>query len=101
MGNRIPVLYVSRAMQHLTWLQYWVHHTMCHQVERLVPLFYDIACDTKGFIYIAGDGLGYRPDGYIVVCRTCSHCTDVDSDPYSLFLCRTGIRVRVRLRQCK
>ena len=44
-------------------------------------------------------------DGYIVLCRTCSHCTDSDSDPFSLFLYRTGIRVRVRirvrLRQCK
>ena len=33
------------------------------------------------------------------------HFTCSDSDPYSLFLCRTGIRVRVRtrvrLRQCK
>ena len=35
----------------------------------------------------------------VVLWRTCSHCTD--SDPYSLFLYRTGIRVRVRLRQCK
>ena len=48
-------------------------------------------------------------NGYIVLCRTCSHCTDSDWDPYFLFLCRTGIRVhiciqvgtRVRLRQCK
>ena len=23
-----------------------------------------------------------KPDGYIVLCRTCSHCTDLDSDPY-------------------
>ena len=33
------------------------------------------------------------------------HFTDPDSDPYSLFMCRTGIRVwvrtQVRLRQCK
>ena len=27
-----------------------------------------------------------KPCGYIVLCRTCSHCTDLDSDPYSLFL---------------
>ena len=27
-------------------------------------------------------------DGYIVLCRTRSHCTDSDSDPYSLFLYR-------------
>ena len=32
-------------------------------------------------------------NGYIVLCRTCSHCTDSDWDPYFLFLCRTGIRV--------
>ena len=42
---------------------------------------------------------------YIVVCRKCSRCTDSDLDPCSLFLYRTGIRVRgrirVRLRQCK
>ena len=34
-----------------------------------------------------------------------SHCTDIDLNPYSLFLCWTGIRVRVRkrvhLQQCK
>ena len=28
----------------------------------------------------------FKPDDYIVLCRTCSHCTDSDSDPYSLFL---------------
>ena len=31
-----------------------------------------------------------KPD-YIVLCRTCSHCIDVDWDPSSLFLYRTGI----------
>ena len=36
-------------------------------------------------------GLVLKPDGYIVLCITCSHFTDSDSDPYSLFLCRTGI----------
>ena len=40
-----------------------------------------------------------KSDGYIALCRTCSHCTDLDSDPYSLLLYRTGIRVR--LWQCK
>ena len=30
-------------------------------------------------------------DCYIVLCRTCSHCTDSDLDPYFLFLYRTGI----------
>ena len=44
-------------------------------------------------------------DGYIVLCRTCSRYTDSDSDPYSLFLYRTGIWVRVPtriwVRQCK
>ena len=46
-----------------------------------------------------------KPKGYIVLCRTYSHFTDSNSDPYSLFLYRTGIRVRVRTRvdlwQCK
>ena len=32
-------------------------------------------------------------------------CTDLDSDPYFIFVCRTGMRVRVRTRvrrqQCK
>ena len=46
-----------------------------------------------------------KPNGYIVLRRTCSHCTDSDSDPYYLFLCRTGIQVqvytRVHLWQCK
>ena len=46
-----------------------------------------------------------NPNGYIVLCRTCSYCTDLDSHPYSLFLERTGIRVQirtcVRLQQCK
>ena len=40
-----------------------------------------------------------KPDDSLVLCRTCTYYTD--SDPYSLFLYRTGIRVRVRLRQCK
>ena len=43
-----------------------------------------------------------KPDGFIALCRTCSHCTDSDLDPY---FCRTGIRVfigiQIRLRQCK
>ena len=30
--------------------------------------------------------LDSKPSGYIVLCRTCSHCTDSDLDPYSLFL---------------
>ena len=29
-----------------------------------------------------------KANGYIVLCRTCSHCTNWDSDLYSLFLCR-------------
>ena len=99
MGNRIPVLHVSRAMQHLTLLQYWVHHTMCHQVERLslvTPMGSFTLLETDS----GTDSDSYsKPDGYIVLCRTCSHCTDVDSDPHSLYLCRTGIRVWVR--QCK
>ena len=49
--------------------------------------------------------LDSKPNGYIVLCRTCSHCTDSDSDPYSLFLHRIGIWVLVhiciRVRQCK
>ena len=28
-----------------------------------------------------------KPNGYIVLCRTCSHCTDSDLDPYSLYIC--------------
>ena len=43
-----------------------------------------------------------KPDGYIVLCSTCSHWKD--SDPYSPFLYETGIQVRVRtrirVRQC-
>ena len=34
-----------------------------------------------------------NPDGYIVTCRTCLHCTDSESDSYSPFLYRTGIQV--------
>ena len=41
-----------------------------------------------------------KPNGYIILCRTCSHCTDFDSDPYLLFLYRTGVRVRIQVRQC-
>ena len=37
----------------------------------------------------------------IVLCRICSHCTESDLDSYSLFLYRSEIRVRVRLRQRK
>ena len=44
--------------------------------------------------------LDSTPDGYIVLCRTWSHCTDSDWDPYSLFLHRTGILVRVRVCIC-
>ena len=29
--------------------------------------------------------LDSKPDGYIVLCRTCSHCTDSDSDLYFYF----------------
>ena len=39
-------------------------------------------------------------DGYIVLCRTCSHCTDSDFDAYSLFLYRTGIQVLVNTWVC-
>ena len=52
-------------------------------------------------MYIDGDGLGYGPGfGFQTPWLHCtmlniSQCTDLDSDPYSLFLCRTGIRVRV------
>ena len=42
-----------------------------------------------------------KHNGYIALCRTCSHCIDLESDPYYLFLCRTGIWVGVCLRQCK
>ena len=28
----------------------------------------------------------FKSDSHIVLCRICSHCTDSDSDPYSLFL---------------
>ena len=49
-----------------------------------------------------GSGMGSdsdsKPNGYIVLYRTCSHCTDLDPDPYSLFLYKTGIRVRVCTR---
>ena len=41
-----------------------------------------------------------KPNGYVVLSRTCSHCTDSDLDPYSLFLCRTGIPVWVCTRVC-
>ena len=47
--------------------------------------------------------LDFKPNGYIVLCSTCSQYTDSDSDTYFLFLYRTGIRVRVyahiRVRQ--
>ena len=33
----------------------------------------------------------FKLDGYIVLCRTCPHCTDSDLDPYTLFLYRTGV----------
>ena len=39
--------------------------------------------------------LDSKPDGYIVLYRTCSHCTESDLVAYSLFLHRAGIRVRV------
>ena len=40
------------------------------------------------FIYIAGQEFGTesdsdsKPDDYIVLCRTCSHCIDSDLNPY-------------------
>ena len=39
--------------------------------------------------------LDSNPNGHIVLCRKCSHCTDSDLDPYSLYVCRTGIQIRV------
>ena len=42
--------------------------------------------------------LDSKPDDYILLWRTYSRWVDLDSDPYSLFVCRTGIRVRVRTR---
>ena len=43
-----------------------------------------------------------EPDGYIALCRTCSHYTDLNSDPRSLFLCGTVlVLTQVRLWQCK
>ena len=46
-----------------------------------------------------------KPNGYIVLHKICSHCTDSDSDPYSLLLYTTGIQVCIRIRdhlwQCK
>ena len=45
--------------------------------------------------------------GYIVLCKTCSYCTDLNSDSCTLFLCRTGIQVPSpypnlsALQQCK
>ena len=67
--------------------------------------------DFLWLIYIDGDELGYRLGfGFETQWLHCtiqniSHCMDLDSDPYSLFLCRTGIRIqastRVRLWQCK
>ena len=69
----------------------------------------DAQSDNLWLIYIAGDGLGTdsdsdsKPNGYIILYTTCSHYSD--SDLYSLFLYRTGIRIqictRVRLWQCK
>ena len=40
-----------------------------------------------------------KRNDYIVLCRTFSHCTDSNSDSYSLFLYRSGIGVC--LWQCK
>ena len=48
----------------------------------------DSDCDSKRHVYT-------------VLCRTWLHCTDSDSDPYSLILCRTGTRVRARGWECK
>ena len=31
-----------------------------------------------------------KPNGYIVPCRRCSHCTDSDSDHYSVFLFKSA-----------
>ena len=46
-----------------------------------------------------------KPNGYIVLCKTCSHCTDSDLGPYSPFLCRTRFWIwmctRVHLQQCQ
>ena len=56
--------------------------------------------------YIDGDGPRNRLRiANIVPRETCSHCTDSDSDPYSRFMHRTRIWIRicagVRLRQWK
>ena len=42
--------------------------------------------------------LDSKPNEYTELYRNCSHCTDWDSDPYTLFLKRPAIRVRVRFR---
>ena len=53
------------------------------------------------FIYIDGDGLGYgagfrfQTQWLHCTMHNISHYTDLDSDPYSLFLHETGIPVRV------
>ena len=35
--------------------------------------------------------LDSNPNGYIVLCRKCSYYTELNSDPYSIFLHGTGI----------
>ena len=90
----------------------------------LISVSIDVHCDLLdtvfGISFSIGIGVGQRkhailqdldtgrdsdskPDGYIVLCRTCSHCIDLDSDTCSLFLHRIRIQVRdrthIRIRQ--
>ena len=39
----------------------------------------------NGSFTLPDTDLDSKPDGYIVLCRTCSHCTDSDSNPTSYF----------------
>ena len=67
--------------------------------------------DPVWFIYIAGYryryrlGFGFKARWLHCTMQKISHCTDSDSDPFSLFVYRTGIRVqvctRVDLQPCK
>ena len=60
-----------------------------------------IVCYPLWLIYIGTDRLGDRlGDGFQSQCtmQNFSHCTDSDSDPYSLFLHRTEMQVLVRTR---
>ena len=67
----------------------WVPLTEISAVENLLAKAeyeYRTGCNGSFTLKETAPDSDSKPKRYIVACRTCSHCADKDSDPYSLFL---------------